>query len=257
MPWPPRRGSPAAPSDAVRSPLDGRDATEEEVASGPGAHVVLPFCETGGDGVRPPSLDVHRLAVDVESRARDRLGDRQTMADDPRDDLEDRSGEPNRARASGDQPRLPLLVEHERRRHHAREPRPRLPRLEPDHVSLTQHVVQLEAVTEDAGAGAEGRRETDGGAVRVDDGDVRGSGRPCSRAVRRRTRRRAPASAHAPRRSIRRAPSASRRARRGRPGRRRHRATAEASSVPSRPRSFPAAACAPRRDRRRDRPRDG
>ena len=60
------------------------------------------------------------------------------------------------APASRTEPALPTTsrgsssVEHERRSHHAREPGTRVAGLVADHVELAEHVVQLEAVAEDA-----------------------------------------------------------------------------------------------------------
>ena len=135
---------------------------------------------------RPASRPrVDGLAVDVEPRAGDRLLDGKPLADDAGDHLEDRAREPNGARAADDESRL-VVREHERRSHHARKPGTRIAGLLADHVELAEHVVQLEAVAEDARPGAERRREGNRCAVAVDDRDVRrpGRARPARRAGR-------------------------------------------------------------------------
>ena len=90
-------------------------------------------------------------------------------------DLRDRAGEANRAGAAEGEPRAAVL-EHERRRHHARQPRAGARGAFADHVELAEHVVQLRAAAEDPRAGAERRRERGGVAVGVDHGDVRRAG---------------------------------------------------------------------------------
>ena len=79
-------------------------------------------------------------------------------------------------------------AEHDRRRHHARQPVPGLGRSAGDEVVLAEHVVQLDAGARNdhAGARAGRRRERRGVAVGVDGGDVR---RAAGRRLLRRARR--------------------------------------------------------------------
>ncbi len=116
---------------------------------------------------------VARRALD----RRDRLVDGQPVADDGIDDLENRPRDSDRAGAPGDEPRLAMGFEDDRRGHHAREARPGLARPVADHVELAEHVVELEPVLEDTGARAERRGHADRGAVGVDDRDVSRPGR--------------------------------------------------------------------------------
>ena len=176
MPWPPRRGSPAAASVPSGRRSTGRDTAEVEVAARP-AHAVPAL----GRDVHQPALEVEHVAVDVQARPVDRLGDGRA-AQDRVGDLGDRPGEPNRAGAAEREPRTAVL-EHERRRHHARQPLAGRLRGVADDVELAEHVVQLGAAAEDARAGAEGRGEGGGVPRRVEHGDV---GRPRDRERRRR-----------------------------------------------------------------------
>ncbi len=73
----------------------------------------------------------------------------------------------------------PAGVEHECRRHHARQALAGRLLVRSDHVELAEHVVQLRAIAEDTRAGAERRRERGGHPRAVDDRDVR---RPRERA---------------------------------------------------------------------------
>ena len=114
------------------------------------------------------------VAFDVNARALDRLRDRGAAQNGIRD-LRDRAGQANRAGAAEREPRA-AVVEHDRRRHHAREPRAGNLRPLADHVELAEHVVQLRAAAKDPRAGAQRRGERGCVAVGVDDGDLRRAG---------------------------------------------------------------------------------
>ena len=71
--------------------------------------------------VRPAALEVDDPVLDVEPRPADRILDPEPAARRPRRRLHDRPREPHRAGAAEHEPRA-AAVEHERRRHHARQP---------------------------------------------------------------------------------------------------------------------------------------
>ena len=193
-PCPPRRGSPAAAERAVRTPLDGGNAAEEEVAIRPADDVPARVGELRRD-VRRPSRPRGGRSRRRHGAAGASIASSTGMAvaDDAADDLERSPRAAARSRRCRRRAAAGPVVEHERRRHHARQPLAGWPRLGPDHVELAQHVVQLEAAPEDARAGAERRREPDRRAVAVDDRDVRRARRP--RCPRRRRRRPPPIAA--------------------------------------------------------------
>ena len=142
IPWPPRRGSPAASSVPSAPQLDRRDAAEVEVQALPRDHLPSPAGSSSAVTGGPASLEMElALADDVEARPRDRL--RHARACDRRRRRPARSrrraAPSRRCRASA---RAPVL-EHERRRHHARQPLARDLLVVADHVELAEHVVEL------------------------------------------------------------------------------------------------------------------
>ena len=113
----------------------------------------------------------------MKPRVIDRLAHRAAAGNHVVDRLQDRAREPDRPRASHDEARR-IAVEDEGWRHHARQAIPRMAILRADHVELPEHVVELEALGEDARAGPERRGERGRVPVTIDHRDV---GRPCQR----------------------------------------------------------------------------
>src|SRR5512139_4019077 len=75
----------------VRATLHGRYTSEEQIRAGPAADVEALVLESGSDLETPAALDMGRLAVDVQARHCDRVGDSEALPDNPLDDLEDRA----------------------------------------------------------------------------------------------------------------------------------------------------------------------
>ena len=90
---------------------------------------------------------MEHVPVDVDARALDRLADRRA-AEDGVGDLRDRAREAHRACAAEGEARAAGL-EHERRRHHARQALAGRTGAVADDVELAEHVVQLRAAAED------------------------------------------------------------------------------------------------------------
>jgi hypothetical protein len=97
----------------------------------------------------------------------------ETLVEDPRDDLEQRTPQP-RAPGGAGREHDSVRVQCERRRHHARHPVARRELIR-DQIDLAEHAVQVqvEPGNEVAGAEPEAGRERAGIALVVDDGGVR------------------------------------------------------------------------------------
>jgi len=89
-------------------------------------------------------------ALDMDPWGADRVTDMRPTQDSP-GPLRDSPRETHRAGAPDDELGT-AVVEHERRRHHAREPVARRLLMRPDHVELAEHVVELRAAPEHPGA---------------------------------------------------------------------------------------------------------
>ena len=159
-----RRGAGRRPPSSVPSApqLDGRDAAEEEVPARP-AHDLQAACgESGASVVGPAALEMDRPSPRRGCAARaiasvDRLAVAITASTPARSHLRAAPSRRCRARA------WPAVLEHERRRHHARAAAsPGARGSGADHVELAEHVVELCAAAKDTRAGTQCRRERGG-----------------------------------------------------------------------------------------------
>src|SRR4029453_5202959 len=119
---------------------DRRDTAEEKVAARPAADVVPHFAEGSDDDIRPAALHVAALSAAVQAGGGGGPPGREPVTGGPGPDLGDPPGGATRPRAARDEPRTAVVVEGERRRHHAREAGSRLRPPVPAAVHLLAHV---------------------------------------------------------------------------------------------------------------------
>src|SRR6266508_665548 len=150
---------------AVSAHLDRGRAAEVEVGPTPANEVVADALEPVELALVAASFAVDVPVLNVDAWGRDRLFDSQSVPDDVHDYLEDRTAQPQRARAPDDQPG-PAFLQDEGGRHHARQAQPG-PGLAPGRteVELPEHVVEVDAGARNDHAGSGARRHGQRGGV--------------------------------------------------------------------------------------------